>query len=348
MNHLPFNFTLRLSDFDLSRLPISAEVLRSSPDLLAQAVSEHYAAIFRKLGGTANVVVSADTVQVSWHPTTGDPRDLLLEQAIAHLKNGRYHEADPLLQSLYARYPDDTDVLFNYGMMLSDLGRLPDACRMLDRLVELSPNHSHGWTALGVARARLGERATALQAFQTALRLDTGNPYAMRNAGAILAENDAAAALPLLQKAAELLPNDQQTLLDYSKCLIRLGRSDEADPILIKCVKLNPLTETAEHARTARTKIAHETMRSNVAGGLRPDVVMYCLGALQTFQTLGSDRTKAITFEIATLGRNGLDINDPAQQYTLKSLHGKFSGLHLVSINVRRHENSRPGPRRRD
>ena len=32
------------------------------------------------------------------------------------------------------------------------------------------------------------------------------------------------------------------------------------------------------------------------------------------------------------LGRNGLDINDAAQKYTLKSLPGKFSGLHLVSI----------------
>jgi tetratricopeptide (TPR) repeat protein len=112
----------------------------------------------------------------------------------------------------------------------------------------------------------------------------------MRNAGAILAETDAAAALPLFQKAAELLPDDQQTLLGYGTCLLRLGRKDEADPLLTKCVKLNPLTETAEHARTARTKLAHETMRGNVAGGLRPDVVMYCLGALQKFQALGSDR----------------------------------------------------------
>ena len=73
-------------------------------------------------------------------------------------------------------------------------------------------------------------------------------------------------------------------------------------------------------------------MRSNVGGGLRPDVVMYCLGAMEKFLALGPDKAKAITFEIAMLGRNGFDINDPAQKYTLKSLPGTFSGLHLVSI----------------
>jgi hypothetical protein len=32
------------------------------------------------------------------------------------------------------------------------------------------------------------------------------------------------------------------------------------------------------------------------------------------------------------LGRNGLDINDPTDKYTLKALPGKFSGLHLLAV----------------
>ena len=31
-------------------------------------------------------------------------------------------------------------------------------------------------------------------------------------------------------------------------------------------------------------------------------------------------------------GQSGLDINNPAKQYTLKSLPGEFSGLHLLAI----------------
>jgi tetratricopeptide (TPR) repeat protein len=194
------------------------------------------------------------------------------------------------------------------------------------------PAHSHGWTALGVAFARSGNRPRAAEAFQAALKLDPSDACALRSAAAILAETVPAEALPLFEKAAAILPNDQQTLLGYGTCLLHLGRKDDADPVLIRCIEINPLSDTAEHARTARTKLAHETMCSNVAGGLRPDVVMYCLGALQKFQALGSAKAKAVTFEIAMLGRNGLDINDSTQKYTLRSLPGKFSGLHLVSI----------------
>jgi hypothetical protein len=31
-------------------------------------------------------------------------------------------------------------------------------------------------------------------------------------------------------------------------------------------------------------------------------------------------------------GTRGLDVNDPAQKYTLNSISGKFSGLHLLCI----------------
>jgi len=36
--------------------------------------------------------------------------------------------------------------------------------------------------------------------------------------------------------------------------------------------------------------------------------------------------------EIAMLGRNALDINDPTDKYTLKALPGSFSGLHQLAI----------------
>lgn len=332
MNQQPFSFILRIEDFDLSRLPIAAEALRANPDLLAQAISEYYTAIFRKLGGTANVGVADGAVHVSWYPQTGDARDLLFERSLSLLKKGNYREAEPLLHSLHARFPDDQEILFNYGMMLSDQGRLDQACRLLEHLVELAPGHSRGWTALGVAHVRNRDKQRGLEAFQAALQLDPSNAYAMRNAAAILAETSPADAIPLFEKAAELLPEDQPTLFGYGACLLRLGRQEEADPLLIKCIDINPLSDVAEQARTARTKLAHETMRGTVAGGVRPDVVMYLLGAMQRFRDLERVKTGAITMEVAMLGRNGIDINDPAQKYTLKSLPGKFSGLHLVSI----------------
>jgi len=60
--------------------------------------------------------------------------------------------------------------------------------------------------------------------------------------------------------------------------------------------------------------------------------MMYISEALQTFTKLGPQKRQEIGLEIAILGRNGLDINDPDGKYTLKALLGKFSGLHLLAI----------------
>ena len=59
---------------------------------------------------------------------------------------------------------------------------------------------------------------------------------------------------------------------------------------------------------------------------------MYIAGALDTFKKQGTQKRQAIALEIAMLGRGGLDINDPDDKYSLKSLPGKFSGLHLLAI----------------
>ena len=81
----------------------------------------------------------------------------------------------------------------------------------------------------------------------------------------------------------------------------------------------------------ARTDFAHERLKCSSVGGFRPDV-MYISSALQTFKQLGPQQCRAIALEIAMLGRNGLDINDPTDKYTLKALPGSFSGLHLLAI----------------
>ena len=43
-------------------------------------------------------------------------------------------------------------------------------------------------------------------------------------------------------------------------------------------------------------------------------------------------KRQQITLKIALKGQTGLNINDAEAKYTLKSLPGQFSGIHLISI----------------
>ena len=61
-------------------------------------------------------------------------------------------------------------------------------------------------------------------------------------------------------------------------------------------------------------------------------MVAYCLDALRYFEGSGPAKANTVAMEIAMLGRSGLDINDPAQKYTLRSLPGQFGGMRLLSM----------------
>lgn len=47
---------------------------------------------------------------------------------------------------------------------------------------------------------------------------------------------------------------------------------------------------------------------------------------------MSTKQVQKLWFEIAILGQNGLDINDPAQKYSLRSWPSQYSGLHLCAI----------------
>jgi len=53
---------------------------------------------------------------------------------------------------------------------------------------------------------------------------------------------------------------------------------------------------------------------------LRPDVLMDLTGSLERFAGMSLDQIQA------------LDINDPEPKYSLRSLPGTFSGLHLCCL----------------
>ena len=70
--------------------------------------------------------------------------------------------------------------------------------------------------------------------------------------------------------------------------------------------------------------------RKRMPGGVRPDAVMYCLGAVERFEKMTTQQVQAVGFEIAILGMQGINPADSEKPYTLKSLPGQFSGLQLL------------------
>ena len=129
--------------------------------------------------------------------------------------------------------------------------------------------------------------------------------------------------------------DDSQAICGLATALEEIGTreaDEEADRLYLRFIEEHPSSPMVEQAQKARTAFAHKRLKAGAVGGFRPDVMMYISEALQTFEKLGPQKRQETGLEIAILGRNGLDINDPDGKYTLKALPGKFSGLHLLAI----------------
>ena len=318
-------FTLSADDFDLSLLPPEARMRRTSA--FRDAVRMYLQREFQSFGGWSNVVVDDWNIQVTWAPdgAATDP----LEQVIRRLRHGNHHRAVTLLDLFLSDRPNDVRLLYNRGVALSDMGRLDEAERYLRRVVELAPAMTDACVALGGVLQRSGKISEAIQVFREAIRRDAANPWAQRSLGAcLMASGRIEEAQACLQRATELNPKDQHAWFALAQSLEQQGRTADAYRAYRKAVAIDQRAELAEMARRALQAIAHKVAR----GIERPDAVMYCLDAIERFEKILRAEVRRIALEVATLGKKGLDVNGPAQQYRLKSLPGAFSGLHLVCL----------------
>jgi len=65
----------------------------------------------------------------------------------------------------------------------------------------------------------------------------------------------------------------------------------------------------------------------------QPAAIFYFLDAFKRFDAMTAEQVRNVAFEIALLGRNGLDYASPDEKYELRSIPGrKFSGLHLMCL----------------
>jgi tetratricopeptide (TPR) repeat protein len=218
-------------------------------------------------------------------------------------------------------------------MALSDKGLLASAIPVLQKAVALAPKDANTRVALGVALARFGEVVDAVAQLREAVAVSPTNPWAFRNLGGLLLrQGKAAEAESHLRRAVELNPADAASRAGLGKCLIELDRVDDADEHLIEAIRLDSHGAAGEEAKEDRTRIAQINFRKRIPGGVRPDAVMYCLGALERFEKMTPQQIQAVGFEIAILGTRGIDPGDPKKRYILKSLPGEFSGVQLLCI----------------
>jgi tetratricopeptide (TPR) repeat protein len=252
------------------------------------------------------------------------------DQALKFIQAGRLDEARIYLEELLKQDPENVDLLYNLGMLYTDLGKPMMAIPLLQKCIEISPCHANAHIALGFACMSSGDLMSAKEYTLEALKIVPNDPIALRNLGGIFGkENDYLNAFYYLQKSYNINPHDPLTVYGLAFSYKSLNDFENAEKHFNALLDMRAPETLKELAREGLGEIAFKMLKSH---GPRMDVVFYILSALEIFKDKSSQQVKDISFEIGLLGRQGLEINDPARKYTLRSLPGEFTALQLVSM----------------
>lgn len=321
------SFVLALDDFDRSQLPVDAQT--PGTEAFTSAVTRYFQREYANFGGFVRVVVGPETIEVVWNvdPSRPDPMDIALQT----LQRGDRDQAKRLLMALHRHRSHDFIVLYNLGLILSDDGETERAEELLRRASEVRPHDADTLVALGVAVFRQQRIEDARDLLRKALRLDPANLWGHRNLGICLMKlGQYSEAEVCFRRLVESYPNDQDARFWLAKLLLTTDRIAEADACLQDVIRQDAQSPVAKAAQEERSRLAERTFRGTLKGMVRPDAVMYLVGALEKFDTMTPNEIRDIGFEIALLGQLGLDVNDSTQKYHLNRLPGKYSGLHLL------------------
>ncbi len=157
----------------------------------------------------------------------------------------RLTEAEKELRVAVNLNPQNPETHYYMGRLHFTKNMFPEALQEFSRMLELDPASIKGYNNLGLTRLALGEPDTARTNFQDAIRLGekSGAPseWPYINLGKMEYEKGKAeTACRLFSQAVEINPQNDVSHFWLGKCLLMMGRTEQARDCLQKAVGIYP------------------------------------------------------------------------------------------------------------
>ncbi|HEV2561749.1 MAG TPA: sulfotransferase [Rhizomicrobium sp.] len=172
------------------------------------------------------------------------PAFLLLGAALR--AQGKLIAALEILEPLAGLQPKSAPVQFEYGLALADAGHGRKAIAALARVVALEPKHTSAWRVLGDQKTLGGDESGADEAYSRHIQASVNDPRLLE-AAAALYENKLAIAERLLRAFLKENPTDVSAIRMLAEAGTRLGRYEDAEHLLERCLELAPSFGPARH-----------------------------------------------------------------------------------------------------
>jgi tetratricopeptide (TPR) repeat protein len=166
------------------------------------------------------------------------PNALLLN-ALAKAKQGHLAPAEKVLQRLRTLRPQWFAVHLELGQLYRRMGMGDKALAALRESVALKADSPKAWLAIADIHSANGDAVAADAAYAMQLRHSDGNPRLLA-AAAAMSENDIPVAERALKDYLQENPTDVAAIRMLAEVAARLGRDQDAELLLERCLELSP------------------------------------------------------------------------------------------------------------
>ncbi len=170
-----------------------------------------------------------------------DTRAALLAQAQLLRDRQNYDESLAVLKTAAARFPGDTDLIYEQAMMTEKVGKFDEMEALLRKVIELKPEYYHAYNALGYSFADRNVRLPeAKQLIERALKLSPGEPFIIDSMGWVeFRLGNLPEAAKLLRQAYAGRP-DAEIAAHLGEVLWASGAQDDARRVLAEAAQRDP------------------------------------------------------------------------------------------------------------
>src|SRR5579862_6441979 len=132
------------------------------------------------------------------------------------------------------------DELLEAGLAAFNAGNTASAIPLFERLVLIDPRHQSAWNDLGLAHLRTGNYDAAIAAFQKQLEVNPSDEHANDYLGLTYQQHEYAAAVPELDKATILSPENAGLRLALGSAFLNSGDDKKALTAFEAAAQLSP------------------------------------------------------------------------------------------------------------
>ena len=188
---------------------------------------------------TADIAKAATGASEVLDTVPGQPQALLLLVSALRLLDQK-DGACEVLEWMSEQHPNLAAIHYELGLLLGKLGRRREAIERLTRVVQLEPNHSGAWRALGNQHALVGDALAAGEAYSEHVKRSIKELKLLEDAAASTGGEELLQAENMLRQSLDVNPTDVWMMRMLAAVYLKLSRAHLSQVQLARALELAP------------------------------------------------------------------------------------------------------------